>query len=73
MKVTKEIRKKAAEIAETQNADVLYVNERGEFFTDKSLALLSVEGNADGFAKIEVVASVAVKTAAGTDPDNEDE
>jgi hypothetical protein len=65
MQVTKVQKQKAAEIAKAQKITTVWVNASGEFFTTDNLASLSVAGEKDKYAKIDLNAKVEVET-----PDN---
>ena len=54
MKITNEIKKQAAEVAEKNRLNVVFVNERGEFFSSENFVALSVKGDKAKYAKIEV-------------------
>lgn len=67
MKITNEIKKQAAEVAEKNRLNVVFVNERGEFFSSENFAALSVKGDKAKYAKIEVdIVSDAPEDEKGT-------
>ncbi len=65
LKITSETKKRAEEVAAKNGLSVIYVNEKGEFFSNENFASLSVKGNKEKYAKIEVVA-VVKETGNGT-------
>ncbi len=54
MKITADIKAKAAELAEKHGFDELFVNAKGEFFTSKSNAANSVDGNKEKYAQVHL-------------------
>lgn len=61
LQITADQKKQAIEIGRKHKADIVYVNEKGEFFTNESFAKNSVGGNKDLYGKVEVVAEVKEK------------
>ena len=53
MKISEEIRNKGQELAEQMKVSVLYVNEKGEFFSSENLAQLSVKGDKKKYEKLD--------------------
>ena len=56
LKITSETKKRAQEVAEKNGLNVVFVNDKGEFFSNENFASLSVKGDKSKYAKIEVVA-----------------
>ncbi|MEL3904450.1 MAG: hypothetical protein P1P63_04995 [Treponemataceae bacterium] len=56
MKITNEIKKRAQEVAEKNGLNVVFVNDKGEFFSNENFAALSVKSDKQKYAKIEVAA-----------------
>jgi hypothetical protein len=54
MKVSKAIKEKAIEVARANGLRELWVNDKGEFFSNENFASLSVEGNRDRYAEIHL-------------------
>jgi hypothetical protein len=52
MEITKDKLQEGRELAKKHGFKKLFLNEKGEFFTDKGLALMSVERNADKVAEV---------------------
>lgn len=65
MKVTDKIRKQAAELAEKHGLTQVWVNEKGEFFSNVSHAANSVGGNKEKYAVL--MFSAAQETTATND------
>lgn len=55
LKITSETKKRAEEVAEKNGLNVIFVNDKGEFFSNENFAALSVKSNKSKYAKIEVV------------------
>lgn len=64
MKLTDKIRKQANELAEKHGFDELFVNEKGEFFSNKSHAANSVGHDKEKYAKVPIAG--ATKAEKGT-------
>jgi hypothetical protein len=64
MNVTKEIKEKAAKIAGEHGLSEMWVNKGGEFFTSENQASLSVKGEKEKYAKIDVTARVTIEKPA---------
>lgn len=56
LKITSETKKRAQEVAEKNGLSVIFVNDKGEFFSNENFAALSVKSDKSKYAKIEVVA-----------------
>lgn len=56
LKITSEIKNRAQEVAEKNGLNVIFVNDKGEFFSNENFAALSVKSDKSKYAKIEVVA-----------------
>ncbi len=54
LKITDKTRQKGLKIAQKNNLNVVYVNDKGEFFSTENLAALSVKGDKEKYTKIEV-------------------
>lgn len=52
MKISDKQKKQAAELMAKLNCKELFINEKGEFFTNKSLAAYSVEGDKSRYADV---------------------
>lgn len=65
MKVTDKIRKEAADIAHKLGLKQIFINEKGEFFSNQSYAAHSVGGDKNKYA--EVALGVVVETTATND------
>ena len=61
MKITEKQREVGVAIARKRELSAIYVNEKGEYFTDENSAKNSVAGAADGYARISVQAEVTEK------------
>lgn len=57
MKITNEIKKRAQEVAEKSGLSVIFVNDKGEFFSNENFAALSVKSDKSKYAKIKVSAA----------------
>lgn len=53
MKISEEIKNKGQKFAEQMKVSVLYVNEKGEFFSSENLAQLSVKGDKKKYEKLD--------------------
>ncbi len=65
MKLTDKIRKQAAELAQKHGFSQLWVNEKGEFFSNQSYAVHSVGGDKSKWTEVPI--GVAVETNATND------
>ncbi len=63
MKISDKIRKQAAELAEKHNLSNLFVNNKGEFFTEVCHAANSVGGDKKKYAQVPLNISVADEKA----------
>lgn len=63
MKISPEVKQLAAETAAKLGVDVLHVNDKGEFFTDVSLARNSVANDTTRLAKLNFQAEVEEEAA----------
>jgi hypothetical protein len=69
IKITPELKAQAAEIAAQLKVEVLFVNDKGEFFTEQNRAFLSVGNVKENvaelhFATVEVAPSASLELAA---------
>lgn len=56
--VTKEQKEKAIELGRKHNVDTMFVNDKGEFFTNENYAKLSVNSDKEKLAKVSITAQV---------------
>ena len=54
LQVTKDQMKRANDVAKANELATVFMNDKGEFFSNKNFAALSVEGNKDRYVKIDV-------------------
>ncbi|MEA4916549.1 hypothetical protein [Proteiniphilum sp.] len=54
LQVTKEQMKRANDVAKANGLETVFMNEKGEFFSNKNFAALSVEGDKNRYVKIDV-------------------
>lgn len=55
LKITSETKKRAEEVAKKNGLNVIFVNDKGEFFSNENFASLSVKADKSRYAKIEAV------------------
>ena len=55
LKISVETKKRAQEVAEKNGLSAIYVNDKGEFFSNENFASLSVKADKSRFAKIDAV------------------
>lgn len=53
MNITDEQKEKAQELAEKLKVSVLYINDKGEYFTNENLVQLSVDGDKKKYQKLD--------------------
>lgn len=56
LKITSETKKRAEDVATKNGLSMIFVNDKGEFFSNENFAALSVKSDKSKYAKIEVVA-----------------
>ena len=54
LQVTKEQKQKAIELGRKHNVNSMFVNDKGEFFTNENFAKLSVNGDKEKLATVQV-------------------
>lgn len=55
LKITSETKKRAEDVAAKNGLSMIFVNDKGEFFSNENFAALSVKSDKSKYAKIEVV------------------
>lgn len=61
LKISKEQKDMALSLGRKHKAKVMWVNKKGEYFTQEQFAKASVGGNDDELAKVEITAEVQEK------------
>lgn len=64
MKATKNQIEKGREQAERLKVTILYINNKGEYFTSENLAQLSVKGDKKKYQKLDYSTSASIDTDA---------
>lgn len=67
MTITKDIKEKALEIGRKHKYAKVWVNESGEVFSEEQFAKLSVKGDKDKYAPVEITAEVKEKANSTND------
>lgn len=62
LKITDKQKKEAIEIGRKHKVDVIFVNDKGEYFTEENFANNSVGGDKEKYGKVEVIAEVVKET-----------
>lgn len=63
LKITDKQKKEALEIGRKHKAAAIYVNDKGEYFSDENLCKTSVGGDKELYGKVEITSEVKETTA----------